>query len=81
MAIDNVQITKDAKQINYVLNGDFELIDLGSSNFQMYSNRIPGWNAPSITIQRSKSGNIELVLTTQARSVTQTISFGSIRKY
>jgi hypothetical protein len=50
MAIDNVQITKDAKQINYVLNGDFELIDLGSSNFQMYSNRIPGWNAPSITI-------------------------------
>lgn len=47
----------------------------------MFSNRIPGWSAPSITIERSNKGNLQLILTTQARSVTQSISFGSIRKY
>lgn len=54
---------------------------MGNSKFQMYSNRIPGWNAPTITLERSSKGSIQLILTTQARSVMQSISFGSIRKY
>lgn len=45
-----------------------------------FLNQIPGWSAPQITIGRTVRG-MQLVLTTQSRSITQSISFGKVSKY
>lgn len=79
LLVDNVQITKDGKSINFVLNGDFELCPLNGQK-RVFSDKIPGWTAPKIQISRAGGSN-QLVLSAQRRSLSQTISFGKVSKY
>lgn len=74
-----MQITKDAKSINFVLNGDFELCSVNEQN-RVFSDKIAGWTAPKIQISKSTGSN-QLVLNAQARTLSQTISFGKVSKY
>lgn len=79
LLIDNVQITKDGKSINFVLNGDFELCPLNGQN-RIFTDKIPGWTAPKIQLTKSAGSN-QLVLSAQTRTLSQTISFGKVSKY
>lgn len=80
--LDNIAIRKGSSSINYVLNGDFQMCQLApGEQLRVFSGKIPGWNAPQITIGAVVGGGRQLVLTTGSRSVTQTISFGKVSNY
>lgn len=82
MVLDNLTIRKGSSSINYVLNGDFEMCQLATGEqSRVFSGKIPGWNAPQITIGAVVGGGKQLALTTGSRSVTQTISFGKVSNY
>lgn len=75
-----MQITKDAKSINFVLNGDFELCSLPNGQNRVFTDKIAGWTAPKIQISRPAGSN-QLMLNAQGRTLSQTISFGKVSKY
>ena len=82
LMIDNISITKGESSINYVLNGDFEMNKLApGEQVRVFLGKIPGWTAPQISLRRTASGGSQLVLTTQSRSTTQSITFGKVRNY
>jgi hypothetical protein len=82
LVLDNIAIRKGSSSINYVLNGDFEMCQLADGEqLHVFSGKIAGWSAPQITIRKVVGGGSQVVLTTPARSVTQSISFGKVSNY
>jgi hypothetical protein len=53
----------------------------GDEPKHVFTNKIPGWNAPQIIIGKTAQGSTQLILNSQSRSITQTISFGKVSKY
>ena len=56
LSIDNVKLLKNARSKNIVVNGDFELPQLGDRDYQ-HQNTIAGWNGFDIEIGYGKFYN------------------------